>query len=227
MIADVKALAAESWFGYGRWDAPYWFIGMEPGGDDGHASYEAWQSLGGDELIDCREHHLWKRTTLHLQDPLWTRWHDGDRPPTQPTWRRLIQLLLAYKGEETDMDAVSRYQRQPWGSLRGETAVIEVAAIHSPKMSGVVPFREERVAVIRERMVANRPRFALFYGTSYREIYEEIAGRFDGDGFVWSGDTLCTLVQHPTARPGHSPRWWIDKGEQIRAMIDARSSATS
>jgi hypothetical protein len=44
---DTKALAARSWFGYGRGEAPYWFIGMEPGGSDDHASYEAWKQLGG------------------------------------------------------------------------------------------------------------------------------------------------------------------------------------
>lgn len=32
-------LAAESWFGYGRWGAPYCFIGMESGGADKHGSY--------------------------------------------------------------------------------------------------------------------------------------------------------------------------------------------
>jgi hypothetical protein len=31
---SYKALAAEQWFGYGRWAAPYWFVGMEPGGQD-------------------------------------------------------------------------------------------------------------------------------------------------------------------------------------------------
>jgi hypothetical protein len=52
--------AAEHWFGYGSWDAPYWFVGMEPGGDDDHASYDTWLALDPkmDGLIDCREHHV-------------------------------------------------------------------------------------------------------------------------------------------------------------------------
>lgn len=66
--ANVKALAAESWFGYGRWDAKYWFVGMEPGGTDEVASYESWRRLGAGELIDCRQHHL---------DCGFTHWH-GD-----------------------------------------------------------------------------------------------------------------------------------------------------
>jgi len=52
--------AAQKWFGYGKWSAPFWFVGMEQGGmdDNDHIGWEkAWQDLGGTELIDCREHH--------------------------------------------------------------------------------------------------------------------------------------------------------------------------
>ena len=94
MVVDAKAAAAESWFGYGRWNAKCWFIGMEPGGDDGHTSDEAWRHLGGTELIDCRAHHLWKREVLGLEDNKWTRWHD-DAPGrrTQPKWRRVLDRI--------------------------------------------------------------------------------------------------------------------------------------
>ena len=94
MTADAKALAAESWYGYGRWDAPYWFVGMEPGGDDTHASYDAWldlsESKSGDELIDCRQHHQWQLQKHGIDNPDWTQWH-RERPPNklQATWRPL------------------------------------------------------------------------------------------------------------------------------------------
>jgi hypothetical protein len=102
---DSRTQASRDWFGYGRWDAPYWFVGMEPGGADDTKSYEAWRALGRGELIDCRKHHL------SSTDPEWTRWHLKERPPTQATWRRLIQLLFAYEGKPTDLDAVLAYQR--------------------------------------------------------------------------------------------------------------------
>ncbi len=57
---DAKSIAARHWFGYGRWSAPYWFVGMEPGSDDDPASYESWLALAGplrEGLIDCKEHH--------------------------------------------------------------------------------------------------------------------------------------------------------------------------
>jgi hypothetical protein len=60
-------------YGFGRWTAPYWFIGPEPGQsreehDDLTSRAEAWRSLGGCELMDCREFH--KRigeTRLHRE----------------------------------------------------------------------------------------------------------------------------------------------------------------
>jgi hypothetical protein len=140
---DPKALAARSWFGYGRWDAPYWFVGMEPGGTDDHASHEVWMQLGGTELIDCRAHCLGTN---------FSKWHGGDRPPTQPTWRRLIQLLLGYEGRPGDLDAVSVYQRDKWGALKGDTASVEVSALHAASLDILVDrdaYRDQRITILK------------------------------------------------------------------------------
>jgi hypothetical protein len=158
---DPKALAARSWFGYGRWDAPYWFVGMEPGGTDDHASHEVWMQLGGTELIDCRAHCLGTN---------FSKWHGGDRPPTQPTWRRLIQLLLGYEGRPGDLDAVSVYQRDKWGALKGDTASVEVSALHAASLDILVDrdaYRDQRITILKERLEANRPKFVVFYGLGY------------------------------------------------------------
>jgi hypothetical protein len=191
---DLKALAARNWFGYGRWDAPYWFIGMEPGGTDDLASYEEWMRLGGTELIDCRAHHLGTKLT---------KWHGGHRPPTQPTWRRLIQLLLGYKGKPADLDSASIYQRDSWGSLNGDTALLEVSALHAKNLAATVDrnaYRDRRIAILKGRLETNRPKFVVFYGLGYQSVYEKIANaRFDANGYACRGSTLCVLVVGPTA----------------------------
>ena len=217
VMLSSKEQAAQRWFGYGRWEAPYWFIGMEQGGNDDHSSYEAWLRLGGTELIDCRAHHL------HPEFPGLARWHTGDRPATQSTWRRLIQLLLAYNGRRTDLEAVRRYQRDEWGSLEGETAVVEVSALHSPNLSGMVDrtaHREQRISALHSRIVEYQPDFAVMYGLGYRDLYARIAGSmFDGSGFARSGKTLCVLVEHPTARPSKPAAWWVEKGHAMRTQL--------
>jgi hypothetical protein len=218
---DAKTKAAEIWYGYGRWTAPFWFVGMEPGGTDDHASYESWLRLGGGELIDCRAHHL--DSNEHAPTVV-TEWHRDHEPPTQPTWRKLIQLLLAYEGKPTDMDAVREYQRAPWGSLDGETALIELSSLHAPSLAAEVEgrksHRKDRIALIKRRLAEYQPKFAVFYGAGYRDEYEQIAGKFDANGFVWSDATLCVLVRHPVGVGAPGEDFWIDLGRQVRAAVE-------
>jgi hypothetical protein len=65
-------------YGYGRWDAPYWFIGPEQGmapdeNNDLKPRVKAWLDLGGQEVSDCREFHKpigekrWHREIPQLQ----------------------------------------------------------------------------------------------------------------------------------------------------------------
>lgn len=86
-MGEAKRLAAESWYGYGRWKAKYWFVGMEPGGTDDVASYESWKRLGGAELIDCRQHHV---------DTGFLRWHDdGAVRRYNPLYHQLAEVIVA------------------------------------------------------------------------------------------------------------------------------------
>jgi len=215
---DARERAARGWFGYGQWNAPYWFVGMEPGGTDDIAWYETWLRLGGTELCDCRDHHL---------GTSFSKWHVGSRPPVQWTWRRLIQLLLGYEGRPADLDSVSAYQRDKWGALTGDTALAEVSAIRARSIATKLDRTtnlDQRVSILQERLAANEPNFAVFYGTTFRNIYERIAQvKFDAKGYGWSGATLCVLVVHPAARSISSEvksgDWWIRKGAEIRTII--------
>ncbi len=219
--ADSKLLASQRWFGYGRWEAQYWFVGMEPGGTPDRTSYDSWFRLGATELIDCKAHHLdWNA----LAGREISRWHRPAKPPTQPTWRPLIQLLLAYLGQPADLDNVRDYQREMWGMSRGETALIELSGLRATNLNVEVDrerHRDYRINLIRTRMLEHQPRFVVFYGLSYREFYERIAGgRFDSAEFHWSGSTLCVLVAHPRARRRSLlTESWIDLGKRLSSTV--------
>lgn len=76
-------------YGYGRWDAPYWFIGREQGqalkeNNDLQARYNAWLQLGSPELCDCEEF------SAAINEHSWHR--EGK---LQSTWRPLILRLMA------------------------------------------------------------------------------------------------------------------------------------
>src|SRR3954447_5240232 len=94
MKNDILAMA-EGFYGFGRWDTPYWFIGPEPGQgkhekNDLAARAKAWRLLNAEGLCDCRCYHK-------LIDEL--RWHfQQPRVDLQFTWRRMILLLVSYMG---------------------------------------------------------------------------------------------------------------------------------
>lgn len=97
-VLDISHMV-ERFYGYGRWDAPFWFVGPEAGmSKDGsnnlQARYESWKQLGCTPVVDCETHHRGFE---------FTQWHQP-RLPTQPTWRRLIRLLLGIYGGKSDLD---------------------------------------------------------------------------------------------------------------------------
>lgn len=249
--------AAVNWYGYGRWDAPFWFIGPEPGkgkreGENLLDRCNAWESLGAGDLIDCFEHHK----AFGLTD-----WHDGTtrmarpvgdekfRPPLQSTWRGLIQLLLAFKGDRNDNDMVGSYQRSRWGTTgpAGETCVIEVSALADNRLSGnkhlkqtFQHLRQSRLQLIRARIVEHHPRFVILYGggKAFLPFWQYLAcGSFSKEcftietiagldaGFFCDGKSVFVRAKHPASRHAKSPpsSYWTGVAEEIKSLKDSNT----
>jgi hypothetical protein len=224
---DARDLAARYWLGYGRWDAPYWFVGMEPGGEDDLAWYETWRVLDPEQrgLIDCRDHHQ----RAAASDPrAVTPWHQGSPKHIQDTWGPLIRTLLTFEGRPaTDLD-VARYQRDEWGNLHGDSALIELSGLRASGLAKRIArklYRRERIGDIRSHLDRKAQRgFALFYGLTYKKDYAEIAGSFGSDGYVWNGQTLCVLVVHPAYHYASSDAlavYWVELAAWLRAAVEA------
>ena len=226
-IANPIERMAACWYGYGRWDAPYWFIGLEPGkgkreGNNLAERCNGWEQLGEKSVIDCRGHH----------DKFYTHWHDRKiemeraadnerfRPPPQSTWRRLIALLLAFKEKRYDIDALCDYQSRLWGTTDadGETCVIEVSSIASNSLGddrslkeAFKKYRHRRLQVIRARLLARHPTFVILYGGG-KAAYKAWAYLASGKpwdcfavekiegwdaGFYYDGTTVFVRAKHP------------------------------
>lgn len=212
-------LIAREWFGYGRWSAPYWFIGPEPSmgrGDDDSLNVRcrAWVELGRGELVDCIEHHR----AFGVR-----RWH-RTRPATQPTWRQLIRLVLAYKAEPTELEAVREYQRTQWGTAQGEVCVVELCAHAAPSLRTPrdrQAFRQERIDVLRTRIKQHEPTFVVCYGAGNCSDWEALAGGpFGPDGRRWMGRTVLVEAKHPVGgKPAEPASYWTDLGEELRRVV--------
>jgi hypothetical protein len=202
-------------YGYGRWDAPYWFIGPEQGKgndelDDNAQRALAWQRLGKGEVCDCLEFHS------QISD---LSWHSR-RPKLQRTWRPLILLLKAYLNEPSDIEDLRAYQRDRWGRVKlGETCVIELSGLAARSLRVDVDresFRQERVEILRQRMLDSKPVFVVMYGVNERPSWEKIAGGpLVRDGVVKVGSTMIAFAPHPQDH-GRRNVDWTNLGEMLR-----------
>lgn len=234
-LSNSERLAAEKWYGYGRWGAPYWFVGPEPGmrraeGDNLLARCDAWLRLGRGELLellDARAHHeafglnKYYDRTVSMKHAVDGR---GTRPPTQDTWRQLICLLLSYEGRRNDIDAIGDYQCDGWGSAKGETCVVELSALAAQRLSTKrddrMTFRVTRAEHLRQRAVEHAPKFVVMYGGGgeLAPYWDFIAcGEWEAEcfktetvaghdaGFVRGGETTFVRAAHPVNPGGAAP----------------------
>jgi hypothetical protein len=244
-LPNIERLAAESWYGYGRWDAPYWFIGPEPGMHKDEvnnllARCDAWARLGGGELLDVREHHRafgltkYFDRTMRMEQPVDDR---TMRPPTQNTWKQLICLLLSYEGKRNDIDAIGDYQCDEWGFTKGETCVAELSALAAQSLSTMrdyrKAFRTARAEHLRKRAVENAPKFVVMYGGGQElaPYWNIIAyGKPKADcfvaqavadwdaGFARDGKTVFVRAAHPVNPGGKAPpeAYWEGLAQELR-----------
>jgi hypothetical protein len=225
---DDLSEMARTHYGYGEWEAPYWFIGPEPGqdieeadiGQDGLlARCTAWKQLGGGELLDCRDHHLAFG---------YKRWHPTNAlPPIQRTWGKLIRLLLIYQGVQPTSDCIKAYQRDCWGRARGETCVLELGALAAKSLRTTrdrSSFRSERIKNLREKAIMHSPTFIVCYGLGNKGDYEKIAGTFDKSNVASLNGGFGFLAPHPVSY-GTRNVDWERFGSDLRKRMAAGAKA--
>jgi hypothetical protein len=201
MNKDMLAMALRN-YGYGRWEAPYWFIGpaqgMGPHEKGLDRRVKAWLDLGSHELNDCREFHC------RIDE---IRWHfKKPKVQLQRTWRPLMLSMMTFLDRQEDSESLRIYQRDRWGSLAGETCVIELSglAARSLKESQETgQFLPERIEHIRDKMRSRRPKLVVMYGKKQKDSWEKIAGCAfppKPKSFLTVGDTIMAATPHPVSR---------------------------
>jgi hypothetical protein len=218
MSTDLEKLDAfiRQFYGYGSWDAPLWFIGMEEGGgrkiEELDRRLKAWD--GTEALADLKDYHA------ALGGTGWF----AERPKLQTTWAKLIRIAMKYEGKAINGEAVRAYQRDELARRAGTTALIELLPLPSPSLSewlyatlnvpslesresyqtATLPFRK---SAIRTRLERHKPEVVVFYGRGYQAHWEDIAqrpfARPDGYGrFLTAANdaTRFVIAPHPAAK---------------------------
>ena len=128
-------------------------------------------------------------------------------------------LLMTVLERSADNDSLREYQREQWGSVNGETCVIELSglAAHSFKIPRDRElFREERIKFIREKMLHCQPALVVMYGEREKPHWEAIAKQpFPAENILKIGSTIVAFTPHPTAR-GLTNAYWKQRGETLR-----------
>ena len=215
-LNDEQRALALGWYGYGRWQAPYWFIGIEPGGDELDACVRMWNALGRGELLDIVAHH-----EEHDRD-----WFSANATKPQATWQKLVWLLLAYKNIEPSPAAVLDYQKKRLGRADDETALLELSALPAYSTGVSRPrmlFRSERVEKIRERLLMHQPEFAVFYSPDngrdrrYVDAWNAITKTtLVRDEPVLVGRTACVMTYHPNGK--WAKAYWTSIADALRRL---------
>ncbi len=169
----------KGFWGYGTINADYWFVGMEEGGGDDFEEINSrllqWDKRGRNAIEDIYDYHM--DINIH-------KWFKN-KAPLQPTWNRLIRVLLAYKGITPEREMVRSYQIEQLGRSNGEVCLLELLPLPSPTTShwlydkhSNIPFlssREaykqkigaDRVKQITLLIKKHKPKFVMFYGIGY------------------------------------------------------------
>ena len=220
MMDALEEMAREC-FGYGRWKAPYWFIGLEEGMSGTlEDRVKAWQKLGKEGLSDCKQfHHEIKVYKHHI-----------DFPPLESTWRVLMLILLTYLGRGSSEKELKSYQSDQLGMANGETALLELFGLPAKnleeglKQKGqhfsknlVDDIHHRRLLKIHERIREHAPELVVMYGTTRKEEFGRLAGRkMERWDTIRRGPTLMTLIPHPTSRPGVTNERWVQHAKALR-----------
>lgn len=234
-MIDTKKLLRfmDGYFGYGDLSAPFWFIGMEEGGEATvehmNATLDRWRSEGCPVSVEFAPEGN--------TNPAFS----GDRPPIQRTWGKLIAAVLASKEVEASNDAIRSYQKTTFARPNTEACLLELMPLPARKVSdwnydqlSDIPYlrtRKEyigtvmprRIESLRQLVQEHQPKAVIFYGRAYFPHWCAIVG----NGMPWTDrgtwkeckvkETSFFSMPHPTAY-GTKTADFISLGEAIRSL---------
>jgi len=226
-------------YGFGNYQARYWFIGMEEGGgnklDDIARQLDIWDRHGRKELIDVAE---------YAREMNITRWYD-DRPKLQPTWKHLIRIFLTAEGQPVDTDTMRQYQKNVWGTIDGNTCLLELLPLPAPNIGSWLyreisslpylanrkTYREyvvgSRIAHLQDRIRQYQPKAVVLYGSGYDSYWKAIAGidswekSSEGVSYAVNNSTLFISSKHPVAH-GTTNEYFYSIGNLIKELKSAQ-----
>ncbi len=219
-MADIEQEMAERFYGFGRWKAPYWFIGPEQGQakdekDELGPRLRAWEKLGKPELADLKDFHD------QLHPGMWTE----KGAPLQKTWRKLMLVLFSSRPGSFDKEDLRQYQQTKLGRASegiGETCLLELSGL--PANSGKIARDREscldrRIARLASAVETYKPKLVVMYGRGQQKVFERIVKPLpELDRATVVGKTVILFTKHTNARK-LTDEHWCNLGKSLQEAM--------
>lgn len=206
----------DTFYGYGNYQGNYWFIGMEEAGGDfkeNNNRINIWSNRGKQELEELAEYHIAMGAGELFQLGA----------AIQPTWNKLIRIVLSAKGiENIHAKDVRNYQIYQLGRKNEETCLLELLPLPSsslaywiysqhsrlPFLSNRIDYEnycvDKRINRISYKIKEYQPSSVVFYGISYEYSWRKIADvefSLTPEGFFIgrNSQTVFVIAKHPIA----------------------------
>lgn len=205
---------AKHCYGYGRWDAYYWFIGPEQGmgNETINQRAEAFREVDRDQdgLCDSREFHEKIREI---------RW----QVTPQTTWNYQMALLYGYWGKPCNLEMRRSLQKNGWGCADTRVCIAELRGLPARSKADSKDqqeFLDARADRLKDEIDEHAPEFVVFYGKTDERYWNRIAKAQEGlalDRIARRGKTLFAYLPHPVAFKPYKRSLddWKRIGEQL------------
>ncbi len=234
----------DRFFGYGTFEAPIWLIGIEEGGgnkkEDIEAKMESWQKSENEGLLDVYEQHKQFPDTNLFES------HNGKKIRIQPTWNKLIRLLLAFNHENISKDIVKAFQQLRLGRTNSDHCLLEIFPLASPNNKAwryaewfpeneLLESREryqrevglQRLETLKHKITQYKPKVVVCYSTKMKKYWDVLIDHAATESFsmgiyaahfVVKEGTLYVLCPHPI----HMRRneYWHVLGGEIKNRVE-------
>jgi hypothetical protein len=233
----------DRFFGYGSFETPIWLIGIEEGGGGSKQNIEdriqSWQMSNSDELLDNYEHHKRLKATKYFEK------QDGQNIKIQPTWNKLIRLLLAFNEETISKDVVRAFQQHRLGRKNSDHCLLEIFPLASPSNNEwkyaewfheneLLQSREkyqgevgsQRLETLKHKISQYKPQVVVCYSTKMKKYWDVLIDHAATESFsmgiyaahfVVKEGTLYVLCPHPIRMRRNE--YWHILGDEIRNRV--------
>lgn len=207
----------KNFWGYGNLDSDIWFVGMEEGyNEENEVLYDRFKATAHGQIFDIYG-------DLKV-DPGHVYWFE-DGAPIQPTYRRLIEMVIFKEtGKFPDKEVIREFQIKHLGRKGTNHALLELMPLPSKSIKAkdwlytettmeglssrkeyLETYKPQRIEALRKLIEEHKPKHVICYSLTYKEDWKQLTDTAfievnPGRVYLAKGpDTTIAITPHSVA----------------------------